>query len=342
MIIKLHEVPVAELDDYRSFIKNLQNDVAQYVRTSPSIAAAVPNNPLSSFLPTGPLPGTPPSLLSEAMKLPGSNSSEANQLEADAYSAVRRGDHPAALSAFKLAVEADPAFMRARLELAAGYIAEGQNDSARAVLLKAIESDPRQMIARRSYISVLVALRRTDEAIDATREAVKIAPDDPDANAALGALLLGQKRYADALPYLETAEKNGPSRGNRNILGVAYLRTGQIEKGSATLEKVVADDPRPEILNDISYELADAKADLPKALGYAQRAVDEEEKESHNVELSNLLSEPEMHTEDRNGLGHAGVGSFPSWSSRPGGKLPSRGVVVAAGWSSCRSPRSSL
>ena len=144
--------------------------------------------------------------------------------------------HPAALSAFKRAVEADPKFMRARLELAAGYMASGQGDSALDALRKAIESDPKQALARRAYASVLSALRRTDEAIDAFREALKITPDDPNANAALGTLLLEQKRYSEAVPYLETAARNDNSPGAQARLGSAYLRSGQIEKGTTISE----------------------------------------------------------------------------------------------------------
>ena len=291
LLTKLREVPVAEFGDYRSFLKNLDNDVNRYVymQTSSFGAAPVPNNPLASFLPTGPLPGTPPSLLSEAIKLPGSNSSKANQLEADAYGAVRRGDHLAALSAFKGAVEADPTFMRARLELAAGYIAEGQNDSAREVLLKAIDSDPKQALARRAYISVLVALQRIDEAIDATRGALKIAPDDPEVNGGLGILLLGQERYSEAVPYLSIAARYDASAGAQARLGFAYLRSGQIEKGTTILQKVAETDSDAMMLNNIAYDFGEAHVNLPRALEYAQRAVDKQEKESHNVELSNLL-----------------------------------------------------
>jgi len=296
LLIKLHEVPVADFADYKSFVKNLQNDVNQYVQTSSSASEAA-NTPLSSFLPSAPPPGKTPSLLSDAIKLPGSNSSKATQLETDAYSAVRRGDHSAALSAFKGAVEADPTFMRARLELAAGYIAEKQYDSAREVLLKAIESDPRQMLARRAYASVLVALHRTDEAIEATREAVRVAPEDPQPNEALGSLLLGKKRYSEALPYLETAAKGDHSQSVQTQLGSAYLRSGQVEKGAAILQKVIEADSTPMTLNNIAYDFAEANADLPKALEFAQRAVDEQEKDLHNVELSNLLSEDLLGTQ---------------------------------------------
>ncbi len=42
---------------------------------------------------------------------------------------------------------------------------------------------------------------------------------------------------------------------------------------------------------DVGYELADANVSLPKALEYAQHAVDAQEMESHDIELSNLLPE---------------------------------------------------
>ena len=67
------------------------------------------------------------------------------------------------------------------------------------------------------------------------------------------------------------------------------MKAGQTEKGTATLEKVVEIDGKPDTLNNTGYVLADANVDLPKALEYAQRAVDGQEKESHDVELSNLL-----------------------------------------------------
>jgi hypothetical protein len=54
---------------------------------------------------------------------------------------------------------------------------------------------------------------------------------------------------------------------------------------------VISGDKPMETLNDISYELAEANASLPKALEYAQLAVDKQEKESDDVELSNLLPE---------------------------------------------------
>lgn len=287
LLSKLHEVPVAEFDDYRSFLKNLQNDVNQYVQTSSS----APGMPTVTVMPDAPGPGNFPSFLSGIWGLPESDSSEANRLEADARKVMQHGDPGAAVSGFRRVLEVDPKFTRARLELATVYMALGQSDSALDALRKAIDSDPKQLVARKTYAFVLLSLRRWDAAIDAWRETVKIAPDDPEANSGLGISLVQQKRYGEALPYLETAAKNDNSPGARVRLGDAYLRGGQIEKGTATLEKVVEANPGPEMWNDVGYELADANVSLPKALEYARHAVDAQEMASHDVELSNLLPE---------------------------------------------------
>jgi tetratricopeptide (TPR) repeat protein/transglutaminase-like putative cysteine protease len=286
LLVKLREVPVAEFNDYRNFIKSMQNDVNQYVQTSSSSAPMISGVPL---MPGAPPPATFPQFLRDLRELSESTSHEANRLEADARMAVSLGDGSAALNGFKRAVEVDPKFTRAWIELAAMCLASGQSDSGLDALRKAIESDPKQLVARRTYAIVLTGLRRSDAAMDAWRETLKIAPDDPEASSGLGALLMQQERYAEALPYLESAAKSDDSPGTRFRLADAYLRAGQIEKGAADLEKVVEANPGPGMWNDVGYELADANVSLPKALEYAQHAVDEQEKESHDVHLPNLL-----------------------------------------------------
>jgi len=282
LLVKMHAVPVTELDDYRSFLKNLQNDLNRYVQTSSASESAIPN---------APLPGTFPSLLSGIQSLPESNSADANRLEAVARSAMRRGDRSSALSAFKRVVEADQKFTRAWLELATVYLASAQGDSALDALRKAIDSDPKQLVSRKTYAFVLTTLRRPEAALDAWQETVKIAPEDPDANSGLGTVLMQQKRYSEAVPYLETAAQKDRSSAAQSRLGSAYLRAGQIEKGTSTLQKVLEVDSTPVMLNDVAFELAEANASLSKALEYAQQAVVKQEKESYDLELSNLLPE---------------------------------------------------
>jgi tetratricopeptide (TPR) repeat protein/transglutaminase-like putative cysteine protease len=289
LVIKLREVPVAEFDDYRNFLKRLQNDLNQYVQTSSSNSSQVQSFHLS---------GVAPLLLSGIRDLPESSSSAANRLEGDARAAIALGDRSAAITAVKQALEADPKFTRAWLELGAIYSASGEVDADPALdaLRKAIDSDPKQMLPRRIYAYALVRLSRPEAAMDAWRGVLEIAPNDSEANSGLAFALMQQKRYSEAVPYMEASAKGDNSSAAWSRLGSAYLQAGQIEKGTATLEKAVEADPRPEVLNDLSYQLAEANASLPKALEWAQRAVDEHEKSSREVKLSNLHPDDPRYT----------------------------------------------
>jgi len=294
LLIKLHEVPVAEFDDYRSFLKNMENDVNQYVQTSSSSAPAILNAPV---MPNGALTPDAPSLakfrsfLNSIVELPASGSSDANQSEVDGRSAFGQGDRAAAMNAFKRAVEVDPKFTRAWLLLGTMYMALGQSDSALDAFRKAIDSDPKQVVARRTYALALAHLRRLDAAMDAWRDAVKIAPGDPRSNAELGSMLVQQMRYGEALPYLETAAKNDNSPGAQASLGSAYLLAGEREKAVAAFTKLAEVDPKGDTFNDVAYQMANADLKLPLALDYAKKAVRAAEEESQEITLADLKVE---------------------------------------------------
>jgi tetratricopeptide (TPR) repeat protein/transglutaminase-like putative cysteine protease len=275
--VKMREVPVSEFDDYRSFVKNLQNDLNRYVQTSAGVE-------------------TIPSSIEEGGKfraaiqaLPDSSVPEANQMEQDAMSAMRTFDVTRAESGLKDAVAKDPKFTRAWLRLGVIYGGLAATDNAISTLHKAVDSDPSLPLCRRILAYALMSVKRPAEAIKVWQDLLKVVPDDREATAMAGNLLLAQKRYAEALPYLETAAKNDASTRMQLGLGSAYLRTGQTEKGSAMLEKIVVPDSKAEMLNEVAWELVEAKANLPKALEYAQKSVEKQEKESRDVELSNLL-----------------------------------------------------
>jgi tetratricopeptide (TPR) repeat protein len=279
LLIKLHEVPVAEFDDYRNFVKNLQNDVYQYVQASAG-------------------PETIPHSLEEGAEfrasiesLPDSSIPDANQLEQDALSAMKTFNVTSAEDNFKKAVAQDPKFTRAWLRLAVLYAGLAATDNAITTFRKAVDSNPSLATPRRILAFVLMRLNRPIDAIKAWQDLLKISPGDSDAGANLGLLLTMQKRYSEAVPYLEAAAQKTNSLVAQNRLGFAYLQSGQTEKGTATLEKVLASNPKPEMFNDIAYELAESNASLTKALEFAQKAVDEEEEQSYDVDISNLVPE---------------------------------------------------
>lgn len=282
LLTKQHEVPVAEFDDYKNFVKKVQDDLSRYVQTSSASAVL-------SVAPT--MSGLAPFFLGGLWDLPQSDLSEANRLEISARSSLDQRDPFSAVSNFEKVVQADPKFTRAWIELAVVYMSLRQSDSALGALRKAIESDPKQILAHKAYASALARQHRPEAAMDAWRETLKIASDDPDANSGMGLSLMQQKRYSESLPYLDAAAKIDNSPSTQNSLGWAYLKAGQTEKATVTFEKVVASDPKPETFNNIGYELADANVALPKALEYAQQAVDKQEKESFDIKLDALLPE---------------------------------------------------
>jgi tetratricopeptide (TPR) repeat protein len=274
LITKMSEIPVAELDDYRSFIKNMRNDVDRYVQTAST------NVPAEAFATAAGVPA----FFGQLRNLPDSTLPEANRLEADARTSMLP-------SAFKLAVEADPKFTRAWVELATSCWARRDNDAGLDALRKAIDSAPKSLAVREMYAFMLTTLGRKEAGAQAWREALQIAPDDAGANTALAGLLMEEERFADAIPYLENAAKTDPSTAAQVRLGTAYLHAGQSERGSAVLESILDKNANSVAFNDVAYELAEANTSLPKALEYAQRAVDEQERRSHDVKLATLLKE---------------------------------------------------
>jgi|HubBroStandDraft_1064217.scaffolds.fasta_scaffold05515_3 tetratricopeptide (TPR) repeat protein/transglutaminase-like putative cysteine protease len=288
LLIKLHEVPAAEFDDYRNFLKNLQNDVNQYVQTSSASAPIILNAPG--------MPNVPPPALSPSMRalreLPESNSQDANRLEAEARDEMTKHDPDSAVSSLHRAVAADPKFTRAWVLLGSLLLAQKQTDAGMEAYHKAMAADPEQRAIPKALGWNLMANSQFEDAVPVWQDFAKAHPDDSDGPANLGNCLVQLKRYSEAATAYESALKVGGNQENLQArLGFAYLQSGQIEKGAAILEKVVEAKPGPEMWNDVGYELADANASLPKALEYAQHAVDAQEMESHDVELSNLLPE---------------------------------------------------
>ncbi len=276
LITKTREISPAQLPDYKAFNKHMLEDANQYVETSSGMVGT-----MMMFQ-----KGTEFRAAVEA--LPDSSNSEATLLE-HAMDAMKTYDVTRAENNLKKAVEEDPKFTRAWLRLATLYLGLAATNDAASTLKKAIASDPSKPISYRVAAITLMQLNRPDEAIKALQDLLKIAPDDHDAIATLIPLLMQQRRYREARPYLEAAVQKDPSSAYQAQLGSAYLRTDQAEKGEAILEKLLAADATPGMLNDVAYEFAETKVALPKGLEYAQQAVDMQEKVSHDVRLSNLV-----------------------------------------------------
>jgi Tfp pilus assembly protein PilF len=280
LLTKAREIPVSRLDDYKAFNKDMLNDASRYVEMSSTSSSVIDEG--------GQMQQKAARFRTAIEALPDSRNEEAKSHEQDALNAISTYDVTRAEYGLKKAVEKDPKFTRAWLRLAVLYLGLAATTDAVSTLQKAIDSDPSKPISYRIAAVTFTQLQQPDEAIKTWQDLLKIVPDDSEAVSDLGPLLMQQKRYKDALPYLETFAREEHSSAAQIQLGAAYLKNGQVEKGTGVLDKVLESDTAPLVWNDAAYELADENADLPKALEYAQKAVDQQEKDCGGVDLSNL------------------------------------------------------
>lgn len=273
MQLKMEEVPVAEFEKYKKFNKAVTDDGDSYVALSSSTSPA-------------------DSLQANIWNLPASDNAEAMKDFAAAQSSARSGDMHGATASLEQAVQADPQFARAWMMLAGMYAATRQRDKALATLKKAQEAIPNQPVIYRALVSSLMSTGQYDEAITVLQKLAKADPPDVEVLSSLGQALAGAKRYDEAAVTLESAIKIAPGRADLYAqLGFAYMGGGKDDKAIEAFSRAVSIDPRPGLLNNIAYSIAEANKYLPLSLEYAQKAVQGEEEASAKVKLSDVKLE---------------------------------------------------
>jgi tetratricopeptide (TPR) repeat protein len=279
--IKVSQVPDAEKEDYKKFTKNLGEDVNRYVVLTASSEPRAPSvqDPANA------------SLSAALRTLPDSSSAEAQKFEKEAFNSMGP-NQPAAVDALKRAVAADPKFTRGWVTLGSLYMALSQTNAGLDAFHKAIDSDPNQPVSYEMLATALMSQRKVEDAIQVWQALLKVAPEDRNAIRNLGELFYVDKRYAEAVQILETEVRLNPSaEGPLTRLGIAYLKSGEVDKGYATLQQLLKIDSGPSSLNNVAYELADANVKLSDALDYAEKAVRTEEEASVEIRLPSLTDE---------------------------------------------------
>jgi len=155
--------------------------------------------------------------------------------------ALVRGDTDAAIAAFRLALELDPAFAPAAVNLADVYRALGRDDQAIAVLLRAIRADPRTASTRHALGLAYVRQRKRPEALAALSEAARLAPDDPRYAFVYGVALHDTGKAAESLAVLRGALARHPF--DRDLLSAlaAYSARGGDASAAAGYERRLAE-----------------------------------------------------------------------------------------------------
>ena len=286
LLIKLHEIPVSDLGDYRTFIKNMQNDVGRYVLTSSSSA---PQPKGSTTWSAG---MTSPSLLA-LRNLPDSKSQDANQLEIAARDDLTKGDMQGAVSSLYRAVSADPKFTRAWMLLGTLLLNQKQLAAGVDAFHKAMASDPDQPAIQKALGWSLMAGSNFEMAVPVWQDFEKAHPEDSDGPTNLGNCLLRLKRYSEATAAYETAVKiHGDRPQEVAQLASTYLLAGERDKADSAYRKLAGVDPTDhDYLNNAAYEMTNADLDLPLALDYAKKASHAVEEESESITLKDLKKE---------------------------------------------------
>jgi tetratricopeptide (TPR) repeat protein len=275
LVVKMHEVPVAEYEAYTKFSKKVADDYALQVALS------------------SPTDMSPATLWQNALwSLPASDNAEAAKLQDKAMADSQSGDTSGAIAALKQAVKLDPKFARGWLLLAAFYAYTREDDEALVTLRQANDSVPNQPIVYKALVATLMGLRKYEDAVAVLQTLVKDDPSNIDALSTLGSALFQLKRYGEAATILESAVKLAPDRAGLDIqLGQAYLKADDEQNAVAAFKKAVEIDASPLMFNDAGYYLADANKQLPLALEYVGKAVNEEEVRSSKVTLSEMKKE---------------------------------------------------
>jgi tetratricopeptide (TPR) repeat protein len=197
----------------------------------------------------------------------------------------------------KHAVELDPKFTRAWVALAQAYTGTGEPREAVNSYVKAIKGDPQQSLLY-DGLGVLLGTYKPEEAISVWQNLLKSDPTNAKSLAGLGSSLYRAKRYTEAAAALQSAVDLTPELPEVQVrLGSAYLRAGDDQKALKAYGEALELDQSSWLLNEVSYELAEANKDLSEALQYAQKAVLQEEQATEDTDLT------ELDVED---LGHPG------------------------------------
>jgi serine/threonine protein kinase/tetratricopeptide (TPR) repeat protein len=193
------------------------------------------------------------------LSLTPENRAEAETQVVDAYEAFSRGmlnfraeSHESmdrAILFFERAVQLDPSYARACLQLGAAYSLKASylampelNERAIGHLRRAIELRPGLAMAWRELGSALVDMGRIDEAIEAIQRALALDPADAGPPSTMGrALFVGRARFAEAATWYEKALALNPKAGWAALqLAHCSALLRDFPRGAAAVDRAVA------------------------------------------------------------------------------------------------------
>ena len=172
----------------------------------------------------------------EAGKLPPARTPTAPTTSASRAS--NSTDFPAAIAAFRRALEIDPALALARLNLGIALFYGGEPEAARKELEAAKTALPDR--PQPDYVLGLIARAadRADDAASAFTHVRELDPTDVGAAINLGQLLVQQRRFDEAIKLLRPAVEAEPFNATAAYgLATALVRSGAADEGRTAMDK---------------------------------------------------------------------------------------------------------
>src|SRR5262249_3796872 len=242
LVVKQHEVAIAEFEHYRKFLKAMYDDVNQYV---PTLSSSSPASPTAAAATPSPVVTDPriTTFQNRIRSLPDSSSSVANKLESDARDRVANHDLPEAVSSLYRAVAEDSKFARAWVVLGTLLLSQKQTDAGVDAFHKAMAAAPDESAIPKYLGFGLMASQKYDEAVAVWQDFEKSYPDDADGPANLGNCLRKLGRNAEAAAAFEASLKIRPDQPSVQMgLASTYLQAGERQKASAAFQKIAESD----------------------------------------------------------------------------------------------------
>jgi len=155
--------------------------------------------------------------------------------------------------------------------LGVALLALGKTDEALTELTRSRDLDPGSAARRGNLGTVLFMRGKVPEAIKEYEIEVRLVADDPRAHSDLGTALLAQSDFTRAIPELQRAIQLDPKRATfRSNLGYALQLSGKIGEAIAEYREALRIDPK---LSSAWINLATALSRDPKTRGEARQAL---------------------------------------------------------------------
>jgi len=156
-----------------------------------------------------------------------------------------QGKYQEAALEFIDAIQTDPEYADAHLQLAETYLRLQQRDRAYQELTRAVELRPLDFRARIELTNLLIQVRNFPQAHEQTDILLKQRPDDPGIHSMASNLLAAQGKFPDAIAELQKSIALAPGRWEPYLnLAILQNRISDLPDAEASFKKVVELNPK--------------------------------------------------------------------------------------------------